>query len=969
MRTCRSSKCVGGLFFLLLSTLASVALCQNGSEQYLLITRESLKASFLPLVDRRVSQGMDGALITVEEIESNLEYSGVDIQERIRDCIRRHYDPSRPMYLVLGGDEHVVPVRYCQTTSDGGLVPVDLYYADMDGTRWDADGDRIYGEIGDVEVAELTPELCFGRIPICKPEEVDAYFAKIIRYESIDPNEFIDSLLLLSGSGYELCYEGPTRPAAYRDHEPVSQKEVEMSNRFLDIVQLYWQPGVLSRLFDTNTDWDVSQFGDYPITWKNVLGTLDKGFHYVYYWQHSNSRLWTFRDEDAGCVFNLWHGYRLTNAFPSIVFARGCGTAFYDNGDADESLCEALIRNGNGGAVVLFGHARSAGGSPHWDQILRNTFAESHRRIGAAHQACLLALASQKVSNPWHQYIFLLLGDPALPLHRQHKKTLQLFSPKGNETIQAGSDLTIRWNAGGDFAAKETVTLFYSDDDGNRWNPVPGADRLPYNGCFFVWEACPLPCGSKYRIRATSTIAPRLCAESSKSFTIAEIGELTVRSFPNSLVHITGSINNQTNCTYSIALNTMVQLTAPQAIGERAFAKWTDENGNTISQDNSLLFHFERSTTVTAEYQGGRSFYVNDSAAEDDVAAGDDMADGKSRATPARSIKALLDKYPDLGGGDVIFVSDGTYLETLSFEEKHSGLTIEGLSPKSCILEGDGQNTIIHLYNTDRISVRNLTIQRGARGIYADVSGLDVENCVFSDNSNGALWVVGEGGQVRVERTRFVSNTNVRGGAIFFSAVLGQLTVNNCIFEGNRATFKGGAIFLTGDGPTREVTILNSTFFSNIAAFSCGAILQNENASEVKLAVLNSILWKNEAPKYSQMLLCESAAVSFSDIQGGYAGIGNMDKDPRFVREGGWVDNGTPQDAGDDFWRGGDYHLMSQAGRWDPENSVWVEDDVTSPCIDGGDPMSDWTQECDPNGERINIGAYGGTRQASMSPD
>jgi len=45
----------------------------------------------------------------------------------------------------------------------------------------------------------------------------------------------------------------------------------------------------------------------------------------------------------------------------------------------------------------------------------------------------------------------------------------------------------------------------------------------------------------------------------------------------------------------------------------------------------------------------------------------------------------------------------------------------------------------------------------------------------------------------------------------------------------------------------------------------------------------------------------------------------------------------------------------------------WVFDDVTSPCIDAGDPASDWSEELSPNGSRINMGAYGGTPQASMS--
>jgi hypothetical protein len=40
---------------------------------------------------------------------------------------------------------------------------------------------------------------------------------------------------------------------------------------------------------------------------------------------------------------------------------------------------------------------------------------------------------------------------------------------------------------------------------------------------------------------------------------------------------------------------------------------------------------------------------------------------------------------------------------------------------------------------------------------------------------------------------------------------------------------------------------------------------------------------------------------------------------------------------------------------------------MTSPCIDAGDPNSDWTGEIWPHGERINMGTYGGTQQASMS--
>ncbi len=47
---------------------------------------------------------------------------------------------------------------------------------------------------------------------------------------------------------------------------------------------------------------------------------------------------------------------------------------------------------------------------------------------------------------------------------------------------------------------------------------------------------------------------------------------------------------------------------------------------------------------------------------------------------------------------------------------------------------------------------------------------------------------------------------------------------------------------------------------------------------------------------------------------------------------------------------------------------AWVVDDVTSPCIDAGDPNDmGWQDELWPHGGRINMGAYGGTPQASMS--
>ncbi|MHC4147824.1 MAG: hypothetical protein ACYSUD_24100, partial [Planctomycetota bacterium] len=95
--------------------------------------------------------------------------------------------------------------------------------------------------------------------------------------------------------------------------------------------------------------------------------------------------------------------------------------------------------------------------------------------------------------------------------------------------------------------------------------------------------------------------------------------------------------------------------------------------------------------------------------------------------------------------------------------------------------------------------------------------------------------------------------------------------------------------------------------------------------------------------------------VTYSNVQEGggrfpFPGEGNIDADPYFA---------DPDS--------GDYHLKSQTGRWDPVGQAWIRDIATSPCIDAGDLTTPVALEPAPNGGVINMGAYGGTAQASKS--
>lgn len=103
--------------------------------------------------------------------------------------------------------------------------------------------------------------------------------------------------------------------------------------------------------------------------------------------------------------------------------------------------------------------------------------------------------------------------------------------------------------------------------------------------------------------------------------------------------------------------------------------------------------------------------------------------------------------------------------------------------------------------------------------------------------------------------------------------------------------------------------------------------------------------------------------VVYSNIQGAWPGLGNIDVEPLFARPNS-ANNPLDPDA---IWLQADYHLLSETGRWNPPDLRWVADPLTSPCIDAGDPDSPWSGEPQAHGARLNLGAYGGTEQASGS--
>lgn len=215
----------------------------------------------------------------------------------------------------------------------------------------------------------------------------------------------------------------------------------------------------------------------------------------------------------------------------------------------------------------------------------------------------------------------------------------------------------------------------------------------------------------------------------------------------------------------------------------------------------------------------------------------------------------------------------------------------------------------------------------------------DVENSAPIDG--GGIY---NHGNLTLTNCTFSRNSAVKGGGMF--NLEGSETLTNCTFSGNRANSGGGMYNTSGNS-----ILTNCTFAQN-----GNALLYYSWGAPGNVELINCILRDGG----NEILKTPDSTVM--------ATYSNIDADPLFAALGYYDDNGTPDDISDDNWVAGDYHLKSQAGRYDPSAQAWVVDGVTSPCIDAGNPLSPVMYEPHPRGCFVNMGAYRGTEEASKSP-
>jgi uncharacterized repeat protein (TIGR01451 family) len=287
-----------------------------------------------------------------------------------------------------------------------------------------------------------------------------------------------------------------------------------------------------------------------------------------------------------------------------------------------------------------------------------------------------------------------------------------------------------------------------------------------------------------------------------------------------------------------------------------------------------------------------------------------------------------------------------------------------------------------------------------------------LSNVTFGGNSSGNFGggMFSEGGSPTLTNVIFTGNSAVQGGGMYnlFSSPLltdvtfitntadygggmhnhgGDPTLINVTLTGNSARLDGGGMLNAGSDPT----LTNATFSGNTANYGNGGgmhthegnltltnvTFSGNNAhrgggmsnSSSDPTVANCILWGNTADITGTEIYNDSSTptVVYSLVQGEvYTGTGNIDADPRFVRDPNPGDGDWTTLGDNDY---GDLHLLPDSPAIDAGDNTAVPSGVTSD-LDGNLRFFDVASAADTGSGTppiVDMGAYEATYAVDLA--
>jgi hypothetical protein len=184
-------------------------------------------------------------------------------------------------------------------------------------------------------------------------------------------------------------------------------------------------------------------------------------------------------------------------------------------------------------------------------------------------------------------------------------------------------------------------------------------------------------------------------------------------------------------------------------------------------------------------------------------------------------------------------------------------------------LGGNAYHVVTSRYSNSTAVLDSFTITAGNDERTSDPYTIGVGGGMYNISSSPTL-----------TNLTFSGNQAVNGGGMFNN--YSNPTLRNITFSGNSASDDGGGMY---NYILSNPSLTNVTFSGN-SAQSDGSGMANTNSNPTLTSV---ILWGN-TPTLSQIYNSSSTpVVTYSDVQGGYSGVGNINADPLL---GALADNG-----------------------------------------------------------------------------
>lgn len=314
---------------------------------YVIVTSAALKQEFQPLADWKTKKGVRATIVTMEEVDARYP-SVTDRCLRLKYYLRDMYMNYSIKYVLLGGDDTVVPVRGCYVRA-GSLsdttIPTDLYYACFNGNfEWNANNNMYYGESDDN--INLAQSLYITRLPVRLPTEINAFTEKLINYEK---NPCYTDTILMSGNVLNRLLPPDNK----------SDAELQGDKLYNTYIHPYWE-GHRYKFYDTYTNFDSNN--DLLLDAPNLKAKIANGYSFMSMNTHGGQTAWALEREVYDCI----NAKTQSNKGYTIITTSACLTNAFDSssrgGKTDPCLSECFIRRKESGIIAYLGSSRQGWG-------------------------------------------------------------------------------------------------------------------------------------------------------------------------------------------------------------------------------------------------------------------------------------------------------------------------------------------------------------------------------------------------------------------------------------------------------------------------------------------------------------------------------------------------------------------------------------------------------------------------------